>query len=80
MGEVSRKRVKRLFRDAGLLDEVVRTIADDRERMNKLAEEFADEIVEILKKDADFKRRVLESAILNPKFEDEVIKRIRKEL
>jgi len=78
MGQFPLKLIKRFFRDAGLLDEVVMSVSHDRDHMDKLAADFADEISSILKKDPDFKKRVLEGTILNPKFEKEVLQKIRK--
>ena len=55
-------------------------MAQDKDHMNKLASDLADEISAILKKDPDFKRRVLEGSILNPKFEKAIISKISDKL
>ena len=80
MGRFSLKLIKKYFRDAGLLDDVVTRVTHDKDHMNQLADDFAAEISAIIKKDPDFKRRVLEGTVLNPKFEKEVMKRIRSKV
>lgn len=78
-GKIDPKLVKRLFSEEGLLEDIVQSVSHDEDQMGELVNEFAEGIVAILKKDANFKRKILESAILNPKFEEDVIQKIRKQ-
>ena len=80
VSQFSQKQFKKIFRDAGLLDEVVIGVARNKDHTKKLAADIADEISAIIEEDPDFKRRVLEASILSPKLEREVLKKIREKI
>ena len=56
-----------------------RKLLKDEELLNreKLTAAVGEGLLKIIEKDPDFKRRVLEAALLDPGFEEKIVKKLR---
>jgi hypothetical protein len=80
MSLIEKEEVRELLDDQKFITELVENVVKDPDVMDELAEEVADELVNILEKDAAFKQKLVTAALSSKEFKDRVIKEVSKEI
>lgn len=80
MWKIEQKTLKRLLKEAGTLGNISYEGGAPRETQDERLNEIVEDLLDLLEKDGTFKENVLKSALLDPTFEQEIVRRLKDEL
>ncbi len=80
MAKIDKEDIAKLLRDKSLMANIVKKVAMDKDVIQKLAGDIADEISDMIEYNTTLRRRIIDAAISNPEFKKGVIKALTKKI
>jgi len=74
--DIAKKDIKTLLGDDKLIAHIVRKITADKEALENLAGDVAEELASSIEDNPGIKKRLVKAALSNPKFKKKVIKEL----
>ncbi len=78
--DVNANDVRQLLQDPALVEEIAKGVMEDSEAISDLAEDIADELSDVLEDDPEFRAKIIQSAMGNKTFKDQLIKKLVEEM
>ncbi len=78
--DVNASDVRQLLQDPALVEEIAKGVMEDSEALNDLAEDIADELSDVLEDDPEFRAKIIQSAMGNKTFKDQLVKKLVEEM
>ena len=80
MGLITEKDVQTLAHDPELVADVVKTMMEDPEAMDDLADEIADKFEDELEENPDLRKQIMEAAVTNAEFKKKIVAKLVSDL
>ena len=80
MGFIQDADVKGLIDNKELMAEVAKTLVEDPETMDNLADDIADKLEDELEDNPELRRQIVDAAVVNPEFKKRIVKKLADEL
>ena len=78
--DMSEKEVTTFLKDKRLIGEVVKRVVSNRETLDELAEDIADDLSDAIENDPTIKKQIVAAAMKDPRFKEKVVQELAKEL
>lgn len=78
--EISKEDVQVFLKDKKLMNEVVKKVTEDKEILDGLASDIAEELSSAMEDDPNMKKRIMKTALASPGFKQKIIKNLVEEL
>ena len=78
--DMSDKEVSAFLKDRKLINEVVKSVVSNKETLNGLAEDIADDLSDAIEDDPTIKKQIVAAAMKTPGFKQKVVKELVDEL
>ncbi len=78
--DVNANDVRQLLQDPALVEEIAKGVMEDSEALGDLAEDIADELSDVLEDDPEFRAKIIQSAMGNKTFKDQLVKKLVEEI
>ncbi len=80
MGFIQEADVKGLMADQELMADIAKTLVEDPEAMDSLADDIADKLEDELEDNPELRRQIVDAAVTNPEFKKRIVKKLADEL
>lgn len=78
--DIAKEDIKALLKDEKLIAHIVRKITQDKQALEDLADNVAEQLASTIEDNPEVKKRIIKAALSNPAFKQKIIKRLVDEL